>query len=90
MSIVVAALMYAILSAPPLFALVFVAWLAGGETSLYVPVAAWLLVTLWLAINAGRRSKRQMLIDALVEAPLDVVDQLARLVGIRRKGLRAV
>ncbi len=90
MSVVVAALMFAILSSPPLALLLIVAWLCGAHALLAVPVVAWLVATVWLSANAGARARRQQLLDALVEAPLDVVDQLARLLGIRRKGLRAV
>ena len=90
MSVVVAALMYAILSSPPLALLLLVAWLCGAHALLLLPIAVWLAATLWLSANAGVRARRQQLIDALVEAPLDVLDQLARLVGARRKGLRAI
>jgi hypothetical protein len=90
MSVVVAALMYAILSSPPLALLLLVAWLCGAHALLLLPIAVWLAATLWLSANAGVRARRQQLIDALLEAPLDVLDQLARLVGARRKGLRAI
>lgn len=90
MSVVVAALMYAILSSPPLALLLLVAWLCGAHALLLLPLAVWVAATLWLSANAGLRAQRQQLIDALVEAPCDVLDQLARLVGIRRKGLRAI
>ncbi len=90
MSMLVAALMYAILSSPPLALLLLVAWLCGAHALLMLPVAVWLAATLWLSANAGVRARRQQLIDALVEAPCDVLDQLARLVGVRRKGLRAI
>jgi thiosulfate reductase cytochrome b subunit len=89
-SVVVAALMYAILSSPPLAALLLVAWLCGAEWLLLLPVVVWLVATVWLSANAGVRARRLELIDALVEAPRDVVEQLMRLVGLRRKGLRAV
>ena len=90
MNVLVAALMYAILSSPPLAALLVFAWLCGAHALLLVPVAVWLAATLWLSANAGVRARRQQLIDALIEAPLDVIDQTARLLGIRRRGLRAI
>ena len=90
MTVVVAALMYAILSSPPLVLLLVLAWLCGAHALLLLPIAVWLAATLWLSANAGVRARRQQLIDALVEAPYDVLDQLARLAGIRRKGLRAI
>ena len=90
MTVVVAALMYAILSSPPLALLLVLAWLCGAHALLLLPIAVWLAATLWLSANAGVRARRQQLIDALVEAPYDVLDQLARLAGIRRKGLRAI
>ncbi len=90
MSVVVAALIYAILSSPPLAVLLLVAWLCGAHALLVLPIALWVAATLWLSANAGMRARRRELIDALVEAPLDVIDQLARVVGIRRRGLRAL
>jgi hypothetical protein len=50
------------------------------------------VATAWLAANASVRHhrKRQRFLDALTDAPLDVLDQLARLFGLRRKGLRAL
>jgi hypothetical protein len=90
MSVLVAALMYAILSTPPLLLVLLVAWLCGAHTLLLLPIAVWLVGTVWLSANAGVRARNQQLIDALVEAPLDVADQLARLLGLRRKRLRAI
>jgi len=90
MSVVVAALMYAILSSPPLALLLLIAWLCDAHALLLLPIAVWLATTLWLSANADVRARRQQLIDTLLEAPLDVLDQLARLVGARRKGLRAI
>jgi len=34
--------------------------------------------------------KRQRFLDALTDAPYDVLDQLCRVIGIRRKRLRAL
>lgn len=90
MTVVVAALMYAILSSPPLALLLLLGWLCGAHALLLLPIAVWLAATLWLSANAGVRARRQQLLDALVEAPYDVLDQLARLAGIKRKGLRAI
>jgi hypothetical protein len=53
---------------------------------------AWATATAWLAINAGVRhlSRRQRFADALTDAPLDVVEQLRRVAGLRPRGLRAI
>jgi hypothetical protein len=68
------------------------AWLCGAHALLLLPVAVWLLATAWLSANVGVRHhwKRQRFLDALTDAPLDVLDQLARLLGVRKKGLRAL
>lgn len=92
MTVVVASLMFASLLSPPLLVLLALAWLCGAHALLALPVGVWLVATLWLSANAGVRHhwKRQRFLDALTDAPHDVLDQLARLVGIRRKGLRAI
>jgi hypothetical protein len=91
-TVIVASLMFASLLSPSLLALLAVGWLLGAHGLLALPVIVWLGATAWLSANAGVRHhlKRQRFLDALTDAPLDVVDQLARLVGIRRKRLRAL
>ena len=92
MTVVVASLMFGSLLSPPLLLLLAVGWLLGAHALLALPVVVWLLATAWLTANAGVRHhlRRQRFLDALTDAPLDLVDQLARLVGVRRKGLRAL
>jgi hypothetical protein len=92
MTIVVASLMFASLLSPPLLLVLALAWLCGAHALLVLPVMVWLVATAWLSANAGVRHhrKQQRFLDALTDAPLDVIDQLARLVGMRRKGLRAL
>jgi hypothetical protein len=92
MTVLVASLMFASLLSPPLLALLALGWLCGAHALLALPVVVWLTATLWLSANAGVRHhiKRQRFLDALTDAPLDVADQLARVVGLRRKGLRAI
>ncbi len=92
MSVVVASLMFASLLSPPVLVVLVVAWLLGAHALLALPVAVWLVATAWLSANAGVRHhlKRQRFLDALTDAPLDVDNQLARLVGLRRRGLRAL
>ena len=89
---VVASLMFASLLSPPLVAVLVVAWLCGAHVLLVVPVVVWIVATAWLSANAGLRHHlhRQRFLDALTDAPCDVLDQLARLVGVKRKGLRAI
>ncbi|HEY2744122.1 MAG TPA: hypothetical protein VGL86_05855 [Polyangia bacterium] len=91
-AIVVASLMFASLLSPPLGAVLVVAWLCGAHALLAVPVVVWLGATLWLSANAGVRHhrRRQRFLDALTDAPCDVLDQLARVTRIRRKGLRSI
>jgi hypothetical protein len=91
-TVVVASLMFASLLSPPLLMLLAVGWLLGAHALLALPIVLWLLATAWLAANAGLRHhvKRQRFVDALTDAPLDVLDQLARLAHIKRKGLRAI
>jgi hypothetical protein len=91
-TVVVAALMFASLLSPPLFMLLGVGWLLGAHALLAFPVVVWLLATAWLSANAGVRHhlKRQRFLDALTDAPFDVCDQLAGLVGLKRKRLRSV
>ena len=92
MTIVVASLMFASLLSPPLLMLLGIGWLLGAHALLALPIVVWLLATAWLSANAGVRHhlKRQRFLDALTDAPVDVLDQLARLVRIKRKGLRAI
>jgi hypothetical protein len=92
MTVVIASLMFASLLSPPLLLLLALGWLLGAQTLLALPIAVWLVATVWLSANAGVRHhwKRQRFLDALTDAPLDVLDQLARLAGLRRKGLRAL
>jgi len=91
-TIVVASLMFASLLSPPLLMLLGIGWLLGAHALLALPIVVWLLATAWLSANAGVRHhlKRQRFLDALTDAPVDVLDQLARLVRIKRKGLRAI
>jgi hypothetical protein len=92
MTVVVASLMFASLLCPPLFVLLVVGWLCGAHAMLLLPVAVWLVATAWLSANASVRHhwKRQRFLDALTDAPYDVLDQLCRVIGIRRKRLRAL
>ena len=92
MTVLVAGVMFASLLSPPLLALLVLGWLCGAHALLLLPVAVWLVATAWLSANAGVRHhwKRQRFLDALTDAPLDVLDQLARLFGIKRRGLRAL
>jgi hypothetical protein len=92
MTVLVASLMFASLLSPPLLALLALGWLCGAHALLALPVVVWLTATLWLSANAGVRHhiKRQRFLDALTDAPLDVCDQLAGLVGLKRKRLRSV
>ena len=92
MTVLVASLMFGSLLSPPLLLLLAVGWLCGAHALLALPIVTWLAATMWLSANAGVRHhwKRQRFGDALTEAPHDVLDQLARLVGVRNKGLRAV
>jgi hypothetical protein len=92
MTVVVASLMFASLLSPPLLLLLVLGWLCGAHALLLLPVAVWLVATAWLSANAGVRHhrKRQRFLDALTDAPLDVLDQISRMLGIKRKGLRAL
>ena len=92
MTVLVASLMFASLLSPPLLVLLAIAWLCGAHALLALPVVVWLTATVWLSANAGVRhhKKRQRFLDALTDAPYDVLDQLARVVGVRRKALRAI
>ncbi|HEX9104477.1 MAG TPA: hypothetical protein VF997_19835 [Polyangia bacterium] len=92
MTVVVAWLMFASLLSPPVLLVLLLAWLCGAHALLALPLIVWLVATVWLSANAGVRHhwKRQRFVDAVTDAPLDVLDQLARLVGARRKGLRAI
>jgi hypothetical protein len=91
-SFAIAWLVFGSLLSPPLLALALVIWLLGGELLLAVPLCAWLASTAWLAINTALRHlrRRERFLDALVHAPVDAFDQLARLLRLRRRGLRAI
>ena len=92
MTVVVASIMFASLLSPPLVVLLVLGWLCGAHALLLLPVATWLVATAWLSANAGVRHhwKRQRFLDALTDAPLDVLDQISRVLGIKRKSLRAL
>lgn len=92
MTVFVAGLMFGSLLTPPMLLLLLVIWVCGGELLLVLPLVAWLTSTLWMAINVGLRQlrRREAFYDALVQAPVDALDQLARLLRLRRRGLRAV
>ncbi|HEX8951124.1 MAG TPA: hypothetical protein VF945_04730 [Polyangia bacterium] len=93
MSVVVASLMFASLLSPPVLLVLLLAWLCGAHALLALPLIVWLVATVWLSANAGVRHhwRRQRFLDALTDAPLDVLDQVARVVGLRRRrGLRAI
>ncbi|MGZ3426267.1 MAG: hypothetical protein ACXVCV_06435 [Polyangia bacterium] len=92
MTVVIASVMFASLLSPPLLLLLAVGWMCGAHALLAVPIVVWLVTTVWLSANAGVRHhwKRQRFLDALTDAPLDVLDQLARLAGVRKKRLRAI
>lgn len=92
MTVAVAGLVFGTLLGPPLLALGLVIWLLGGELLLLVPFGTWAMSTVWLAINAGLRhlGRGERFLDALVQAPVDALDQVARLLRLRRRGLRAV
>jgi hypothetical protein len=92
MTVVVASLMYAIFLWPPMAVLLLGAWLCGAHALLLVPLGFWLAATVWLSANAGVRHhlRRQRFLDALTDAPGDVLDQLARLLRLRRRHLRAL
>ena len=84
--------MFASLLSPPLLMLLAIGWLLGAHALLALPIVVWLVATAWLSANASVRHhlKRERFLDALTDAPLDVLDQLARLARIKRKGLRAI
>lgn len=92
MTVVIASLMFASLLSPPLLLLLAIGWLLGAHALLALPIVVWLGATVWLSANAGVRHhwKRQRFLDALTDAPYDVLDQLARLAGFRKRGLRAL
>jgi hypothetical protein len=87
MTVVVASLMFASLLSPALLVLLAIGWLCGAHLLLLVPVGVWLVGTAWLSANAGVRHHlhRQRFLDALTDAPLDVVDQVARLLRLTRR-----
>ena len=89
---IVAALMFASLLCPPLVMLLLVGWLCGAHALLLVPLTAWLVGTAWMTANAGVRHhlRRERFLDAVTQAPLDVLDQIMRVLRIRRRGLRAI
>jgi hypothetical protein len=89
-TVAIAWLVFASLLSPPLALIVLLAWLCGAHLLLLVPLGIWLLSTAWMAINAGLRhvGKRERFLEALCMAPGDILDQLARLVGIKQHELR--
>jgi hypothetical protein len=92
MTIVVASLMFACLLSPPLGLLLLVGWLCGAHVLLLLPLGAWLVGTAWMTARATARHHlhRERFVDALIEAPRDVLEQLGRLVGVKRRRLRAI
>ena len=92
MTVVIASLMFGSLLSPPLLLLLVIGWLCGAHALLALPIVVWLVTTAWLSANAGVRHhwKRQRFLAALTDAPYDVLDQLARVIGLRRRGLRAI
>lgn len=92
MTVVVASLMFASLLWPPLVALLLVGWLCGAHALLLLPLGAWLVGIAWMTANAGVRHhlRRERFLDAVTQAPRDVLDQIMRLLRIRRRGLRAI
>jgi hypothetical protein len=91
-TVVLASVIFGSLLSPPLLVLLVLAWLLGAHALLALPLAVWATATTWMAINAGIRHlrRRERFVDALTDAPLDVVEQMLRLVGVRRRGLRVV
>lgn len=92
MSAVVAGLMFGSLLSPPLLLLLVVIWALGGELLLVLPIVVWAASTVWMAVNVAIRQlrRRDAFYDALVQAPVDAIDQLARLLRLKRRGLRPV
>jgi hypothetical protein len=91
-TVLLASLMFGSLLSPPLLFLLLLGWLVGAHAMLLVPVGVWLLATVWLSANAAVRHhyKRQRFLDAVTEAPVDAIDQMARLLRLKRRGLRVV
>jgi hypothetical protein len=84
-TVAIAWLMFASLLSPPLALLLLVAWLFGAHLLLLVPLGVWLLATAWMAINAALRHHRQeKFLEALVHAPFDILEQLARALRLKR------
>jgi hypothetical protein len=83
-------MVFASLLSPPLLLIVLLAWLCGAHDLLLIPLAIWLLSTAWMAINAGLRHirKREKFLDSLCMAPFDILDQLARMIGLKQRDLR--
>ena len=92
MTVAVAWLVFASLLSPPLALIVLLAWLCGAHLLLLLPLAIYLLSTGWMAINAGLRHlrRRERFLDSLCMAPADILDQLARLVGLKQRELRVL
>jgi Flp pilus assembly protein TadB len=88
MSVVVAGVIFGGLLSAPLGAVLLLGWLFGAPLVLAAALLAWGTGTVWMAVNTGVRHRRQRFLEALVEAPGDVVAQLGRLVGVRPRGLR--
>jgi hypothetical protein len=85
-------MVFASLLSPPLALIVLVAWLCGAHELLLLPLSVWLLSTAWMAVNAGVRHHRgrEKFLDALVMAPVDVLYQLRRMVGVGGSELRSL
>jgi hypothetical protein len=89
-TVAVAWLVFASLLSPPLLLLVLVAWLCGAHLLLLLPLLLWLVATAWMAVNAGLRhlGKREKFLEALCQAPADILEQLGRLFGKEPRELR--
>jgi len=90
-TVVLAAIIFGSLLSPPLLLLLALSWLLGAHALLLVPLGVWLLGTMWMAVNTGRRhARREQFLSALTDAPLDVLEQLGRLIGRPPQGLRVL
>jgi hypothetical protein len=91
-TVAVAWLVFASLLSPALAIIVLLAWLCGAHLLLFLPLAIYLFSTGWMAINAGLRHlrRRERFLDSLCMAPADILDQLARLVGLKQRELRVL
>jgi hypothetical protein len=90
-TVLLAAVIFGSLLSPPLLLLLALSWLLGAHALLLVPLGVWLTGTTWMAVNTGvRYSRREQFLSALTDAPLDVLEQLGRLVGRPPRGLRSL